>query len=152
MQEALQWLTEIADALQTYRILDHPRYVGEISYAIGLGSVAPLGGFLILVAGEIFRVFRLILRIDDYAPTPQQRPLPAPQTTSSPVSEQQVSPGWKRAFRQEAAKYGILVTVTVLVITLQDRHAEVLAVTSLLVGTLLNAPLLSRSTNFDRSS
>ena len=132
-------------------VLDHSRYAGEISYAIGLGSLAPLAGFLILVGGESVRVFRLIRRIDDHTKISQQHPLPAPLPLAPPVSEQ-VRPGWKRAFRQEAAKWGILVTMTVFVITLVDRHAEVLAVASFLIGTLLNVPVLNHSTSLDRSS
>jgi len=136
---------------ETYRIIDHPRYVGEICYAIGFGSLAPLAGFLVLVGGEVLRVFRLVRGIDDRAQTSQQHPLPVPPPLTPPVSEH-VSPRWKTAFRQEAAKWGILVTMTVFVITLEDRHAEVLAVASFLIGMLLNAPILSHSTGRDRSS
>jgi len=132
----------------TDHLLDHPRYAGEISYAIGLGSLAPLAGFLILVGGEGLRVFRLIRRIDDHAEISQQHPPPVPPPIAHPVSEQ-VRFGWKRAFRQEAAKWGILVTMTVFVITLEDRHAEVLAVASFLIGTLLNVPILNHSTSLD---
>ena len=35
------------------------RYLGELLYAIGLGSLAPLSGFIILVGGEALRIFRL---------------------------------------------------------------------------------------------
>jgi hypothetical protein len=35
-----------------YRYLLHPRHLGDLSYAIGLGSLFPLCGFVILVVGE----------------------------------------------------------------------------------------------------
>jgi hypothetical protein len=96
-----------------YRVLENPRYLGELCYAIGLGSLAPFAGFLILVGGEFLRVLRLAGRIDGDA--------------------EDVA-GWKKAFRQEATKWGILLTMITFVITLNDRHAEVLAVASLFVG------------------
>jgi hypothetical protein len=57
------------------------------------------------------------------------------------------NPGRRSAFRKEAVKWGILLTLIVFAITLQDRHADILAASSLLVGTLLNPPfpLASRS-------
>jgi len=123
-------------------LLRHPEYLGDLCYAIGLGTLAPVAGFLVLVGGEALRVFRLARRMDDHEQNsqPQRRPLVA----------EQVGPNWKKAFRQEAAKWGILVTMTVFVITLQDRHAEVLAVASFLLGILLNAPSLLYSTRHGR--
>ena len=50
---------------------------------------------------------------------------------------------WKTAFRQEAVKRGILLTMIIFVMTLKDRVAEVLALASLLVGLLFNAPIFS---------
>ena len=34
----------------------HPRYLGELCYALGLGSLVPVGGFVILFGGEALRV------------------------------------------------------------------------------------------------
>jgi len=47
-----------------YRYLRYPRYLGTLFYAVGLGSLAPLPGFIILVAGDALLVFRLIRRTD----------------------------------------------------------------------------------------
>ena len=121
------------------RLLHRSRYLGDISYAIGLGSLAPVAGFLILVVGESCRVLRLAQRIDGHLQNWQEHGLSAPPALL-PGDAEQRSPGWKKAFRQEAAKWGIFVTMTVFVVTLQDRQVEVLALASFLVGILLNAP------------
>ena len=124
----------------------HPRYLGDFSYAIGLGSLVPVAGFLILVGGEALRVFRLTGGIDD-RPWNWRSALPA----SAPLV-QQIGPKWKKAFRQEGAKWGILVSMIVFVITLEDRHVEVLALASFLVGMLLNSPTLRHKTADHSSS
>jgi len=102
-----------------YRYFRYSRYLGELLYAIELGSLAPLTGFVILVAGESLRLSRLVLRESG-----QQR---------SSLTHNSM---WLRAFLQEATKWGIFLTMIVFVITLKDRVAEVLAVVSFLVGWL----------------
>jgi hypothetical protein len=119
---------DISPGVGQNRDLRRPRYLGELLFAIGLGSLAPLWGFVILVAGEALRLFRLMRREDD-----QTRPL-----ASSPQAKSK--PQWRRALRQEAGKWGMLLTMIVFVITLKDRLAEVLATASLLTGLFLNAP------------
>ena len=114
----------------------HPRYLGELCYAIGLGSLVPAAGFVVLVGGEALRVFRLIRR--------------DAQNSQQPPSAEETNRSWRKAFRQEAAKWGILVTLIVFVITLEDRDAEFLAVASFLVGTLLNLPIVRHSAGADR--
>lgn len=42
-------------------------YLGEFLYAIGLGSLAPIAGFVVLVVGEGARILRLLKR-DDLSP------------------------------------------------------------------------------------
>jgi hypothetical protein len=44
------------------RDLRRPRHLGELLFAVGLASLAPLWGFVILVAGEALRLFRLMRR------------------------------------------------------------------------------------------
>ena len=48
----------------------HPRCLGELCNAFGLGSLVSGGGFVIFVGGEALRVFRLIRR-DAQNPQPQ---------------------------------------------------------------------------------
>jgi hypothetical protein len=124
----------------------HPRYLGELCYAIGLASLVPLAGFVILVGGEALRVFRLICRD---AANSQQPPLSAPRSLARPAEE--ANPSWRKAFRREAVKWGILVTLIVFVITLKDGYAEFLAVASFLVGASFNVPIVSHSTRAGRS-
>jgi hypothetical protein len=107
----------------------YPQYIGDLVYAIALGSWAPLWGFILLVTGEAVRLFRLIQREENGAG----------QTLSIvPLKSAQ----WSRAFRREAAKWGLFATLVVFTITLKDRLAEILAVLSLLLWILLNLPLL----------
>ena len=128
------------------RAHQQPPYLGDFSYAIGLGSLVPVAGFLILVGGEALRVFRLARGIDN-RPWNWQSVLPASTSLAG-----QVGPNWRKAFRQEAAKWGILVAMTVFAITLEDRHVEILALASFLVGILLNGPTLRHATADDPSS
>ena len=120
-------LTTKARVLPTARILSciRPCYLGEILYAIGLGSLLPLPGFIILVAGESLRIFRLIQR--EHSQPPLQ-----PAST------------WGRAFRKEAVKWGILLSMIAFLITLKDRVADVLVALTFLIGLLLNLPFLSK--------
>jgi len=127
-------------AVGPYRYLRHPRHIGDLVYAIGLGSLAPLWGFVILVAGEGLRVFRVIRREDDHSQS---------LSTPPPLAR---DPAWGKAFRQEAIKCGIFLTMIVFLFTLNDRIAEILLGTSFLIGLLANAPVFSRSTGIDPSS
>lgn len=61
---------------------------GEFLYAIGLGSLAPISGFVVLVVGEGVRILRLMKRDD-----------PGVETGST----------WATAFRREALKWCVLV-------------------------------------------
>ena len=115
------------------------RYLGELCYAIGLGSLAPVGGFIILFGGEALRIFRLIRRD---AQGSQQLALCVARSLPRPGAEG-TNRSWIGAFRHEAVKWGILVTMIVFVITLKDRYAEFLAVTSFVIGTLFNVAIIS---------
>jgi hypothetical protein len=124
-------------SVEPRRRIDGPQALGEILYAIGLASLFPSSGFLILVLGETLRVLRLVSRKGD----PSRR-----------GSEVQPNATWGSAFRIEAVKWGILITMIVFVITLRDRVAEYLAAASFLIGALLNAPFFNRSLGNDKSS
>jgi hypothetical protein len=119
-----------------YLVLDRPRYLGDLCYAIGLGFLFPLLGFVILVAGEALRTLRLIVRENDLVRDLAQhlrKPTKPPRSTANEFHR-----GWGRAVRQEAVKWSILVSMIVFVITLQDRHADVLVAASFLLGLFLN--------------
>jgi hypothetical protein len=130
-----------------YFLRSQARYLGELCYAIGLGSLVPLAGFVILVGGEALRVFRLIRRDRQNSLEP---PLSASRSLARPRAEE-ANPGWRKAFRHEAVKWGILITMIVFAITLKDGYAEFLLVASFLVGTSFNVPIVGHSTRDGRS-
>lgn len=86
---------------------DRRRGFGELLYAIGLGSLAPLAGFLILVGGEALRISRLVL--------------------AAPAAARPGELTAHRKFAPEFAKWGMFAAMAVFTVTLSDRLAEVLA-------------------------
>jgi hypothetical protein len=92
------------------------------------------------VAGEAFRVLRLVRLHDDRTQNFQQGSVPAAPSLAHLVAKERDS-GWRNAFRKEAVKWGLLLTMIVFVITLRDAVAEVFASSSFLIGLLLNAPI-----------
>jgi protein-S-isoprenylcysteine O-methyltransferase Ste14 len=119
-----------------YGYLRYPQELGNLLFAIGLGFLAPLSGFVVLVAGEAILVFRLIQReterktyAEDAGPNVTQ-PLPHRSLLELPM--------WGKAFRQESAKWGLFLTMIVFTLLLRDQVAEVLAVASFLVWAVLN--------------
>lgn len=143
--------SESSETVGPYRYLRHPRHLGDLFYAIGLGSLTPALGFIILVAGEGIRVLRLIRREDDRAWNFLQHPLPALQPLA-PTIAKELDPIWRKAFRQEAVKWGLCLTMIVFVITLKDRLAEVLACAGFLIGLVFNAPTFGHSPGTDWSN
>ena len=135
---------ESATRTESYRHLHRSRYFGDLLYAIGLASLVPLWGFIIIVAGETLRIVRLIRREDPQA----QNFLEHPLTAASPLlpsAGQEFHSRLGKAIRQEAVKWGLFLTMVVFVITLRDRLVEVLAAASFLIGLFLNAPKFSRT-------
>jgi hypothetical protein len=124
-----------------YRYFRHPRPLGEFLYAIGLGSLASPVGFAVMVVGEGLRLLRLIRRENGPSSIPMEV-----------ADKQPPDPQWKSAFQREAVKWGVVVTMIAFVITLRDRVAEVLLVTSFLAGLLLNAPFFRNSQGIEGSA
>jgi hypothetical protein len=131
-----------------YCYLRYPNHLGNLLFSLGLGSLAPLPGFVLLVAGQALLVFRLIHRADElqHAGGSRQSLLRVPRLLPSfrpcfPAIGN--APNWKKAFRQEVAKWGLFFTMIAFTILLVDRVAEVLAVASLLLWLLLNLPHLT---------
>jgi len=97
---------------------------GELLFAIGLASLAPLPGFILLVTGEL---------ILNYILAQQEVP-----NFQSPAAQR--SPDWTAALRHEAAKWGMFLTMIAFSITLKDRLAEILAALSVLTWVICNLP------------
>lgn len=107
------------------------QYLGEFLYAIGLASLLPLAGFVILVVGEAIRILRLVRSKDELS-----RPrVPLVETKSR----------WRDASRREAVKWGIFLAMVAFTVTLSDRVAEILIGTAWLVGLLLQKTSSGRS-------
>ena len=90
-------------------LVGHWWYSGEFIYAIGLGSLAPPWGFVILVLGEALRLTRLIGR--ESGDVGNLRP----GATTIPrwvVVAQRNGSGttWGMAFRREIVKWAILIS------------------------------------------
>ena len=103
------------------------KHAGELLYAIGLATLFPLAGAVVLAAGESFRALRLSFR-----------ELVEPKST-----EPSTAP-WPIAIRRESAKWGLALTMLVFSITLIDRVAEGLAAASVIAWALLNLPSYRR--------
>lgn len=136
---------------EPYRYLRESRYLGDLIYSVGLASLAPLSGFLILVIGEALRIFRLMQREDAASQYLRQRSL-CIVCLLADTRRRERRPAWREAFRQEAVKWGLLITMIVFVITLKDRLAEILAATSFLIGLLLNTRIFHRASRAAHSS
>jgi hypothetical protein len=98
--------------------------IGSLLFSVGVASLAPLSGAVILLLGESVLALRLILLERSFG---HDQDLPAASPTS-----------WLRAMREESAKWGIFLTMVVFTSLLIDRVAELLAVASLLVWAALN--------------
>ena len=92
---------ESSTDMESYRRIHRSRYFGDLLYAIGLASLVPLWGFIILVVAEALRVFRLIQRGDPWARNLLQDPFPAASPLRPPAAQESHSRLGK-AFRQEA--------------------------------------------------
>lgn len=93
----------------------HAMQLGNLLFSVGLGSLFPLPGFVILVIAEAIVFVRLRLRVESAG-------------VSTLID----------ALRKESAKWGLVVTMIVFTMTLRDSIAEVLAIVSLVVWALLN--------------
>ncbi len=126
------------------RFIRYPKHLGDMLFSIGIASLAPLSGALLLVGGEAIRLI-LILRkessIRDAARGNASSSLAEPASLSLiPDQSRLTTPAWGRAFRHEAVRWGIFLTMVVFTATLVDGLAEMLAGLCLLATALLNLP------------
>lgn len=112
-------------------------YFGEWIFAVGLASLAPIWGAVLLVAGEGLRLLRLARRDRSEFQSAHLNPA-SDQRTSPP-------PQWPHAFRLQAAKWGIFITMILFSIMLTDRLAEIMALVSVTAWMILNLPAWIRA-------
>lgn len=124
-----------ANSAGPFHSLSDPFQLGEWLFDVGLASLAPLCGCVLLIAGETIRLLRPIRSLDSMA---QQ---PGIQAASFAAATARASHWpWVSALRSEAAKWGLFLNMIVFTVTLIDRLAEVLAAASVLVWLLVNLP------------
>jgi protein-S-isoprenylcysteine O-methyltransferase Ste14 len=125
-----------------YRYIRYPEQLGNLLFSIGLGFFAPLLGLVILVTGEAIVSLRLVRRERALRSAGTPEPADSNSTQLLPSyrrpAPNNFAPTWKKAFRQESAKWGLFLTMIVFILLLRDRVAEVLAGLSFLVWVLLN--------------
>jgi hypothetical protein len=116
-------------------IVRFPHLLGDLLFALGIATLAPLSGAIFLTVAEALRLLRLqnsfaIAFTSDAG------------KASSPIPTR----AWAHASIREAVKWGILITMVVFSITLIDRLAEALAVVSVLLAAALNLPRIKSAT------
>lgn len=102
-----------------------PRLLGDGFFAVGLASLLPLSGSILLLSGESIRLLRLVPR-------------------DSLNRSQTAPPGWRRAFLSQALQWGLFLSLLVFSWTLVDRQADILIAASVVVAAFLNLPVWSR--------
>lgn len=117
------WLSTRADAYAADTYAGPTGLRGDWLYAIGLSTLAPLAGCVVLMSGESLRILRLAVR--------------ARQGVADDIRNP-TDPRWGYAVRRQAAKWGVLVTMVVFTITLMDRVADYGIVASVAVWAVLN--------------
>lgn len=110
-------------------------FAGEFLYAIGLASLAPLAGFLILIVGEGIRISRLLRRDGQSFAT----------DWGTLDHRAAAKLKWWEACLEEVFKWGLFFAMIAFTITLRDRLAEVLIAAACLVGFVLTLPTIRRS-------
>jgi hypothetical protein len=115
-----------AGSLDLNNLFPPGQLFGEWLYAIGLASLVPLWGSVLLVAGESVRVMRLGLVRKGHDARPEQ-PIQASR--------------WGRALRRQTVKWGIFLTMIIFAVTLVDRFADYGIVASIFLWAGLNLPL-----------
>jgi hypothetical protein len=103
------------------------RLLGEWLYAVGLATLLPLSGCILLVSGESIRIVRLAIGAQE---------LPPPDAGESGRSREH---RWTRAIRRESVKWGIFATMIVFSVCLVDRVADYGILASLFAWALLCA-------------
>lgn len=112
------------------------QYGGELLYILGLGSLAPTLGFVIMVGGEGLRLLRLMGGQPDLPRAEDSAVVPAGSSQASP-----------HPIRALFAKWGMFLTMVIFTVTLNDRLAEALAFTVFFIAIILSFPIYHHKTN-----
>ena len=105
--------------------------LGEFLQAVGIGSLLPWSGFLLLVSGETILAFldhRRIMRVAAKGTGINFK--------AAPVAHSSVGTEWKDLFRQHAGLLCAFLSMVLFSVTLLDRVADVLFAGTALVSVL----------------
>jgi hypothetical protein len=124
------------------RYLQYPLYFGRILFALGLGQLAPALRTVILLAGEMVLILRLLAREHPAASFRQYRWQSLRFLTWFHRQPSAAGTGadWGTAGAPASWQVGLALTMIVFALTLQDRVAEIMAGASFLVWIVLNIP------------
>jgi hypothetical protein len=111
------------------RHLGYLVHVGSLLFAIGVGFLAPLPGFIFLVIVEAMLAIRLIVR---------ETASDSESLSKTPLAQGNSALVWREAARLESGKWGLFFTMMVFTLLLNDRVAEVLGAGSVLLAVVLN--------------
>jgi hypothetical protein len=129
----------VAEDLPDWRVSRSKNYLGQFVYAVGLSTLLPMAGFLILTIGEGARIIRLSVYND------RQKERISCDGLSKSASPAITPTGrWRTAARAEAVQWGLLVSMIVFTVTLRDAYADYLIGASVFFAALVNLPLLLR--------
>ncbi len=142
---ALRTDTLVADG--PFRHVRNPLYLGTFLMTLGLGFLASRSGFVFLVGLAAWRILRLVGREEAELEAHQGaafrefcRRVPRLLPSLRPrVPAAGLEPSWGQAFRGEAFMWGFFITMLGFAITLQDRVADILGGTTLLLWLLQRA-------------
>lgn len=134
----------VVQELPDWRLSRCKNYLGQFVYAVGLATLLPLAGFLILTIGEGARLIRLSVYDDEQKESISCDGLSHALKTVTPAVTPVVR--WVTAARAEAVKWGLLISMIVFTVTLRDAYADYLIGASVLFAALVNlAPLWRRA-------
>lgn len=113
-------------------------YLGQFAFAVGLASLLPLAGYVMLIAGEGFRLLR-IFTWTKVGSAGQSRAANGSAWSSEARTEaMEANVRWFPAIQREALKWCVLISMVVFTITLRDRYADWLICASIVIAVLAN--------------
>lgn len=112
--------------------------LGQFFYAVGLASLLPLWGYLLLIVGESIRLLRLCFRQSSVVRD-------SACARNALMEAVYIKHKWPVAAQPEAVKWCLLISMIVFTVTLRDRYADWLICASVVVGGLLNWRKVFRS-------
>jgi hypothetical protein len=122
----------------SYGRLRRAQLFGEWCYAIGLASLAPLWGSVLLITAESIRILRLVRY--ERALSKDRESLNDQSARALKAKPDEPALDWGSAFRLQVTKWGVFLTMIVFTTTLIDRVADYGIVASVLAWLPMNLP------------